>query len=102
MNVNSRCSHATLAYYVHPDRWGEGIATEAGELMLRYAFDTLGLNRVGAICMVHNDASRRVLDKLGFTFEGVARQEIMKDDIFYDVAHYGLLRQDYVKRRRGF
>ncbi len=102
VNVNSRCSHATLAYYVHPDRWGEGIATEAGELMLRYAFDTLGLNRVGAICMVHNDASRRVLDKLGFTFEGVARQEIMKDDIFYDVAHYGLLRQDYVKRRRGF
>lgn len=96
VNVNSRCSHATLAYYVLPEMWGQGIATRAGRIMLDYAFGPLGLNRVGAICMVQNEASRRVLDKLGFEFEGVARQEIVKDGVFYDVAHYGLLRQDYI------
>lgn len=95
VNINSSCSHATLAYYVLPEMWGQGIATRAGQIMLDYAFDTLKLNRVGAICMVHNAASRRVLDKLGFAFEGIARQEIVKDGVFYDVAHYGLLRQDY-------
>ena len=95
VNINSSCSHATLAYYVLPEMWGQGIATRAGQIMLDYAFDTLKLNRVGAICMVHNAASRRVLDKLGFGFEGIARQEIVKDGVFYDVAHYGLLRQDY-------
>ena len=99
VNVNSRCRHATLAYYIHPDMWNRGIATEAGRLMLAYAFGRLGLNRVGAICMVENAASRRVLDKLGFTFEGVARQEIMKDGVFYDVAHYGLLSEDYEKEK---
>lgn len=96
VNVNRSCRHATLAYYIHPDRWNQGIATRAGRLMLDYAFHTLDLNRVGAICMTHNTASRRVLDKLGFTFEGIARQEIMKDGVFYDIAHYGLLREDYI------
>lgn len=101
VNVNSRCSHATLAYYVHPEMWNKGIATEAGRLILNYAFNTLVLNRVGAVCMVDNASSRRVLDKLGFTFEGVARQEIMKDGVFYDVAHYGLLCEDYEKNEKN-
>lgn len=95
VNINSRCSHATLAYYVLPEKWGQGIATRAGRIILDYAFNTLALNRLGAICMVHNAASRRVLTKLGFEFEGIARQEIMKDGVFYDVAHYGLLKEDY-------
>lgn len=99
VNVNSRCRHATLAYYVRPEKWGQGIATDAGRLILSYAFGPLELNRVGAVCMTHNAASRRVLDKLGFTFEGVARQELMKDGVFYDVAHYGLLREDYVRNQ---
>ncbi len=95
VNINSRCRHATLAYYIHPEMWNRGIATEAGRMILEYAFGTLGLNRVGAVCMTGNAASRRVLDKLGFAFEGVARQEIMKDGVFYDVAHYGLLRSEF-------
>ena len=95
VNVNSRCRHATLAYYIHPDMWNRGIATEAGRILLKYAFSTLDLNRVGAVCMTGNAASRRVLEKLGFEYEGVARQEIMKDGVFYDVAHYGLLKSDF-------
>ena len=98
VNVNSRCRHATLAYYIHPDMWNKGIATEAGSIILEYAFVRLDLNRVSAVCMTQNAASRRVLDKLGFAFEGIARQEIMKDGVFYDVAHYGLLSEDYDKK----
>lgn len=98
VNVNNCCRHATLAYYVHPEKWGQGIATAAGRIALSYAFGQLRLNRVGAISMTHNAASRRVLEKLGFEFEGIARQEIMKDDKFYDVAHYGLLRDDYFSK----
>jgi len=101
VNVNSRCRHATLAYYVHPDFWNKGIATEAGKIILDYAFGILEMNRVGAVCMVDNHASRRVLDKLGFEFEGIARQEIMKDGIYYDVAHYGLLSEDYRMRNKA-
>ena len=99
VNVNSRCRHATLAYYIHPDMWNKGIATEAGKIMLDYAFSRLDLNRVGAVCMTENAASRRVLDKLGFEFEGVARQEIMKDGVFYDVRISGLLIGDLEKKK---
>ncbi len=95
VNVNNRCRHATLAYYIHPEKWGQGIATAAGHIILAHAFGQLQLNRLSAICMIHNAASKRVLEKLGFQFEGIARQEVMKDDKFYDIAHYGLLRDDY-------
>ena len=67
----------------------------AGRVILEYAFGRLELNRVGAVCMADNAPSRRVLEKLGFTYEGVARQEIFKDGVFYDVAHFGLLSEDF-------
>lgn len=98
VNVNNSCQHATLAYYILPEKWGQGIATRAGRLILGYAFGKLSLNRVGAVCMTHNKASRRVLEKLGFEFEGIARQEIMKDNKFYDIAHYGLLKNDFYSK----
>ena len=41
VNVNNRCRHATLAYYIHPEMWNKGIATEAGRVILDYAFSRL-------------------------------------------------------------
>lgn len=98
VNINHGCRHANLAYYILPEKWGRGIATSAGRIILCHAFGALKLNRVSAVCMTHNTASRRVLEKLGFEFEGIARQEIMKDDKFYDIAHYGLLKNDYFSK----
>lgn len=98
INVNSSCRHATLAYYVNPDKWGLGIATRAGRIILSEAFGKLKMNRMAAVCFTFNEPSKRVLEHLGFEYEGTARQEIMKDGKFYDVMHYGLLRDDYFSK----
>jgi RimJ/RimL family protein N-acetyltransferase len=48
--------------------WGQGLATEGGEAAVAYGFETLGADRLVSICIEQNHASRRVMDKLGFTY----------------------------------
>ena len=53
---------------VHGDLWGRGYATEIGRIALAHAAE-LGLSRIVAFTMPDNRASRRVMEKLGMTYE---------------------------------
>lgn len=59
-----------LAYRLARTAWGQGIASEAGAVLVDYAFRTLGLPRVVAVTYPENRPSQRVLDKLGFARQG--------------------------------
>jgi RimJ/RimL family protein N-acetyltransferase len=54
-----------LSYVLRRSSWGQGIATEAAGRLLRYAFEVHHLERVMAVTMAGNQASQRVLEKLG-------------------------------------
>ena len=82
---------AELAYWVTPDEQGNGYATAAAETALAHGFDRLGLHKVTAKAFASNDASQRVLEKLGFAREGVFRAEAFVGGEFVDVIRYGLL-----------
>lgn len=58
-----------LAYMIDKRRWREGFATEASLGIVEYARDTLGLNRLICLVMPGNDASVRVAERVGMTFE---------------------------------
>lgn len=90
-----------LAYWITPDEWGNGYATAAGRLLLEHAFDELGLHRTEASAFASNDASRRVLEKLGFTEEGVARGKALVDGEWTDVVRYGLLEAEWTDSPEG-
>jgi ribosomal-protein-alanine N-acetyltransferase len=60
---------AELGVVIGRAHWGQGIGTSAGHLVIRFAFDTLGLTEIRAELLQSNLASRRVLEKLGFRFE---------------------------------
>ena len=62
-----------LGYWLTPDAWGRGYATEAGRAVLAIARHALGLKRVHAGHFVDNPASGRVLQKLGFRATGVVK-----------------------------
>lgn len=51
--------------------WGSGYATEAARAALAFGFDELGLERIVAVTLPDNRASRRVMEKCGLTFVGV-------------------------------
>lgn len=58
-----------LAYTLHPDFWGKGIATEVADACLSYATENLKIERVIGLTTPNNLASIRVLTKIGLLYE---------------------------------
>jgi ribosomal-protein-alanine N-acetyltransferase len=59
-----------LIYAFAPDRWGRGYATEVAAAMVAFGFDRGGLTRIEATVDPANDASKRVLTKIGMAYQG--------------------------------
>jgi RimJ/RimL family protein N-acetyltransferase len=59
-----------LGYWIGRPYWGRGYATAGARLVLSFGFGELGLRSIRATCLTTNAASARVLEKLGFEFEG--------------------------------
>jgi len=72
--VRGAWQNATLGYFVGREFNGRGHCTNAVALVLEFAYETARLHRVQAATMLSNAASARVLEKNGFSFEGVARR----------------------------
>ena len=89
------CRSAALGYCLGANGWGKGYATEAASAVLRWAYDTLDLNRVQAETDTRNVASARVLEKLGFRREGTLREDCVVDGVVSDSWVYGLLRGEW-------
>jgi RimJ/RimL family protein N-acetyltransferase len=67
-----------LGYWIGEPYWGRGYATEAVSALIRYGFDTVGLNRIYARHLARNPASGRVMAKAGMQREGAQRQHVLK------------------------
>jgi RimJ/RimL family protein N-acetyltransferase len=53
---------------VTPERWGEGLATEAGRASIAWGLERVGLVEVVSFTLPDNRASRRVIEKLGMAY----------------------------------
>ncbi len=71
---------AEIGYWIGEPFWGNGIATRAVELITKYGFDTLHLNRIYTGVFEYNIASMRVLEKNGFKKEGIFKNAIIKNN----------------------
>ncbi len=91
--------HAEMGYWVAPDCWGRGYATEAAGAILRYAFEDLALHRVYARYFPRNPQSGRIMQKLGMVPEGRQRQHVLRWGVFEDLEMYGILRAEWLARR---
>jgi len=92
-------SRAELGYWLGRAYWGKGYASAAAEMMVGYAFASLGVNKVYANCFAVNTASRRVLQKCGLKHEGTQRRHHVRMGQTHDVLLFGLLKEDYDAHR---
>ncbi|WP_259068521.1 GNAT family N-acetyltransferase [Mucilaginibacter sp. X4EP1] len=81
-----------LGYWLSESFWGRGIMPRAIKLVTNYAFTSLGAIRVQAIVFGNNPQSMRVLEKAGFTKEGVLRNNVIKNGVVLDEHVYGMLK----------
>jgi [ribosomal protein S5]-alanine N-acetyltransferase len=91
LNLEPAHDRAEVGYWVGVPHWGQGYATEAAREAVRFGFAQLRLNRIYASCFVGNRASQRVLEKIGFEYEGRLRQHVKKWNDYRDLDYFGLL-----------
>jgi ribosomal-protein-serine acetyltransferase len=84
-----------IGYWLGAEFQGRGIVTRACRVLVDFAFDELGLNRVEIQCATGNVKSRAIPERLGFTLEGVFRQESRLYGRFVDHAMYAMLRHEW-------
>ena len=84
-----------LGYSIAEPYWGRGLVAEAARAVVRYVFTEYAVERLQARVIVGNDASERVLRKLGFTREGVLRSAELRRGRYWDLAVYSLLRGEW-------
>ena len=90
-NIHSRTGE--LGYYLGEDYWGRGYMTRAVDLICRYVFDRTDIIRIYAEPFARNGASCRVLEKAGFTCEGVLRSNAVKNGKTEDMKMYALIKE---------
>ncbi|MBT3285158.1 GNAT family N-acetyltransferase [Candidatus Bathyarchaeota archaeon] len=91
-------THQFIGYIVHPDSRGKGYCTEALEIMVDYLFLSRNIVRVQAETNPENTPSIRILEKVGFTFEGVRRMVFFSQGKFNDGSMYSILRDEWEPR----
>lgn len=83
---------AELGYWLAGDYWGRGVMTRAVVQICREAFERFDIVRIFAEPFARNTGSRRVLEKAGFTLEGVMRAGVFKNGAVQSYCMYSLLR----------
>lgn len=94
-DVNETWGVTEAGYMVHPDHWNNGYATDALRTLCRFAFEEKRLRKVVAQAYGTNPVSRRVIEKAGFTEEGVLRNEAFVEGEPVDIHRYGLLEDEW-------
>jgi ribosomal-protein-alanine N-acetyltransferase len=85
---------ATLGYWMGERYSGRGWMTRAVRALVPFALDSLHLHRLEAACLAHNAASMRLLEKVGFRREGLARGLVCINGRWQDHIVYALLAED--------
>ncbi|MFJ8459446.1 GNAT family N-acetyltransferase [Lysinibacillus xylanilyticus] len=83
---------AEISYALFPESWGKGYAMEAVNRVISFGFQEMDLVRIGAIVFTENDASNKLLTKVGFEKEGILKKYMHQNQVPYDTYIYSLIR----------
>jgi [ribosomal protein S5]-alanine N-acetyltransferase len=99
LKVHSTYQRGELGYWVGKPFWGKGYGTEAARALVQYGFQSLNLHKIYAQAFTTNPGSWRIMEKIGMKYEGTLRQHVYRFGEFYDLAQYGLLREEYSQQK---
>lgn len=98
-SINREQQRAEVGYALQSAQWGRGHAGEALGLVLGHAFESLALRRIEADVDPRNEASCRLLERLGFKREGLLRERWHVGGELCDTVLYGLLAREWPAAR---
>lgn len=98
--INQRNRNAEFGIMIGENtNWGKGYGSDAAKIVLRFAFEELGLNRVFLDVLATNPRAVRSYQKAGFVHECTRRQAIWRDGIYHNAYRMGILRDEWLTSR---
>lgn len=98
-DINWQSRHGIVGIMIgERDAWGKGYGSDALNVLLRYCFNELNLNRVALQVFSYNTRARRAYEKLGFVHEGTLREAILRDGVYHDILLMAILAREYAAR----
>ncbi|MEE2908387.1 MAG: GNAT family N-acetyltransferase [Planctomycetota bacterium] len=94
LGINWRHRKGGLGYLLDADYRGQGYASEMLQGLIEHAFGPMGLHRLYAATYPENEASKKLLDRNGFTLEGMSRGAYCKEGQYLDGLEWSLLASD--------
>lgn len=96
-HIEKKSKKSELGYWLIKEKWGQGITTEAVDLVLNFGFKKLKLHRIYAYCFEENIGSKKVLEKNKFKLEGILRESEFKFGKWHNLLQYSLLINEFKK-----
>jgi RimJ/RimL family protein N-acetyltransferase len=94
-HINRKSLRARWGILLAPKFWRQGIGTEVGQMLIKYAFEGLGMRKLCSGTHSGNIGSQKLQEKLGFVREGVLRQQFILCGEPHDDLLYGMLRKEW-------
>ncbi len=95
---NTEASRAEIGYMINEENSGQGLMTEAVQLVVQYGFKQMQLNAIEALIAYRNIASIKVIEKAGFQKDGLLRDYIFFNNKYVDMHYYSLLAKEYFEK----
>ncbi|MEC6747306.1 GNAT family N-acetyltransferase [Marinilactibacillus sp. XAAS-LB27] len=94
-NINPRHRSATFAIMLDPSHHGKGYATRSTELVVKYGFNQLNLNKISLDVVDYNEKAIHIYKKVGFEIEGERKQQYFIKGAYTNGYVMGLLRENF-------
>jgi ribosomal-protein-alanine N-acetyltransferase len=95
-SFNCPADSGEIGYVLSPAYQGRGLATEAVRRVLHFGFEELSLHRIEAHFIQGNEASRRLMERVGMTFEGFARESMRIKGRYRTIGTCAILRREFL------
>jgi len=78
--------------------WGKGYGSDAFSLVIQHCFNKLNLHKVTAGTTSDNIGMQKILTKLNMSKEGILREAIQRNQLYFDIYLYGLIKRDFIEK----
>lgn len=89
------CDGAVFGYWLGEEFWGKGYTSEAAKAISGFGFSHFKVNCIYAFHYSGNEASGRVMQKVGMKYEGTLRQHLKRWDRYFDAVYYAILASEW-------
>jgi len=90
VNWDNEKKEAEIGYVLSSEHWNNGLATEAVNAIITFGFNKMNLQRINSRCKPENISSYKVLEKCGFNFDGIVKNQMMIKGELHDMRMYYL------------